>query len=204
MGCEIVVGGATSAELEGVTNLFAERERTFSRFRDDSELARVNRSSARFQVVSETFADMVHIALDAAAATRGLVDPTVGAAIGALGYDRDFDLIDPNAPPTLPVPAGSYREIRLRGRLLDRPPDLTLDLNGVVKSRTVDDALALIVGPGFVSAGGDLAARGPLEVALPAGAAIRLERGLCHERHSHSLLGPQGRTPPPSGRPDHW
>ena len=46
---------------------------------------------------------MVHIALDAAAATRGLVDPTVGAAIGALGYDRDFDLIDPNAPPTLPV-----------------------------------------------------------------------------------------------------
>ena len=34
-----------------------------------------------------------------------------------------------------------------------------------------------MVGPGFVSAGGDLAARGPLEVALPAGAAIRLERG---------------------------
>jgi thiamine biosynthesis lipoprotein len=177
MGCEIVVAGATPAELEAVKNLFAERERTFSRFRADSELTRVNGSRARFHLLSESFAGMVRIALDAAVATDGLVDPTVGAAIVALGYDRDFDLLERDARPVLPVPAGGHRELRLRGRLLDRPPGLTLDLNGVVKSRTVDDALALMAGHGFVSAGGDLAARGPLDVALPDGAAIRLERG---------------------------
>jgi FAD:protein FMN transferase len=177
MGCEIVVAGATPDELAIVENLFAERERTFSRFRDDSELTRVNDSSARFHLVSETFADMVGIALDAVRATDGLVDPTVGAAIVALGYDRDFERLDPESPPTLPVPAGGHHEIRLRGRLLDRPPGLVLDLNGVVKGRTVDDALGLIAGAGFVSAGGDLATREPLDVALPDGAEIRLERG---------------------------
>jgi thiamine biosynthesis lipoprotein len=57
------------------------------------------------------------------------------------------------------------------------PGGLRLDLNGVVKSRTVDDALALIAGTGFVSAGGDLAARGGAVVALPRGGAVRLLRG---------------------------
>ena len=44
-----------------------------------------------------------------------------------------------------------------------------LDLNGVVKAAAVDDALRLLSGPGFVSAGGDLATTRPLDVALPGG-----------------------------------
>ena len=177
MGCEIVVAGATSRELGAVVDLFERRDRTFSRFRSDSELERVNRFPSRIQIVSEAFADMLRLALDAAAATGGLVDPTVGAAIVALGYDRDFDSLDEDRPPTQAVPGGRYRDIRLHERILQRPVGLELDLNGVVKSRTVDDALSLVAGAGFVSAGGDLAARGPLDVALPDGDAIRLERG---------------------------
>jgi thiamine biosynthesis lipoprotein len=177
MGCEIVVAGATPDELDAVKRLFADRDRTFSRFAKDSELSRVNRSGGRLVVVSEQFAEMVRLALDAARATGGAVDPTVGAAIVALGYDREFDELPPDGPPAGAVPAGRYREVRVHGRVLERPPGVQLDLNGVVKSRTVDDALALLGGAGYVSAGGDLATRSPLDVGLPGGGAIRLERG---------------------------
>ncbi|MDQ2910185.1 MAG: FAD:protein FMN transferase, partial [Actinomycetota bacterium] len=40
-----------------------------------------------------------------------------------------------------------------------------------------DDALRLLGGPGFVSAGGDLATRGEIDVALPRGATVRLVSG---------------------------
>jgi thiamine biosynthesis lipoprotein len=63
------------------------------------------------------------------------------------------------------------------GRLLSRPVGLGLDLNGVVKGQTVDHALGLIAGPGFVSAGGDCAGRGGFDVALPGGGSVRVTRG---------------------------
>ena len=52
-----------------------------------------------------------------------------------------------------------------------------LDLNGVVKAAAVDDALRLLSGRGFVSAGGDLATNGPLDVELPGGGSVRLVAG---------------------------
>ena len=52
--------------------------------------------------------------------------------------------------------------------MLLRSAPVVLDLNGVVKGRTVDDALAL-AGSGWVSAGGDVATAAPLEVGLPGG-----------------------------------
>jgi thiamine biosynthesis lipoprotein len=177
MGCEIVVGGATADETGEVRDLFAERDRAFSRFRSDSELSRVNAFPSRILVVSDAFAGMLRLALRASEATGGVVDPTVGAALVALGYDRDFAELDADGDPIRLVPGGRSGEIRVRGRILERPVGVELDLNGVVKSRTVDDALALLAGPGFVSAGGDLAARGPLDVALPGGDAIRLDAG---------------------------
>jgi thiamine biosynthesis lipoprotein len=61
--------------------------------------------------------------------------------------------------------------------LLSRPPGLALDLNGVVKSLAVDEAAATMDGHGFVSVGGDLAVRGSVDVALPAGGAIRVVSG---------------------------
>jgi thiamine biosynthesis lipoprotein len=67
--------------------------------------------------------------------------------------------------------------VELRGELLRAPRHVRLDLNGVVKSMAVDAAVALIGGGGWVSAGGDLAATLPVDVALPGGGAVRLERG---------------------------
>ena len=53
-----------------------------------------------------------------------------------------------------------------------------LDLNGVVKALAVDRAAALLDGDGFVSAGGDLATRGAVDVALSGGDAVRVSGGL--------------------------
>ena len=175
MGCEIVVSGADPDEVVAV---FARWEGTFSRFLPGSELSAVNASPAWAVGVSPLFAQALAAALDAAAETRGLVDPTLGNALVAAGYDRDFDeLGDDDRPPGPPAPS-RLRRVRLDGRILMRPPGVALDLNGVVKSLAVDEAAGLVRGTGFVSAGGDLAVRGgPVDVGLPGGGAVRVVSG---------------------------
>jgi thiamine biosynthesis lipoprotein len=153
------------------------------------------------------FADTLRVALRAAAETDGLVVPTVGEALQAAGYDRDFSLLFPDPAPVGahdPAAAGS---VGIVGRLVRVAPGVRLDLNGVVKSRTVDEALRLLPAPGFVSAGGDLAAHGGLSVELPDGGVVSLRRGalatsgtvkrtwLRGGRLQHHLIDPR------SGRP---
>jgi thiamine biosynthesis lipoprotein len=174
MGCDVVVEGASSDELERIRELFEEREAAFSRFRPGSELNRVN-EAGRPTLVSPFFACMVEAALWARETTGGLVDPTLGAALEAAGYDRDFDLLDEDgATPATPQPRG---DAALYGRVLVLRRGTRLDLNGVVKAAAVDDAAGLLSGSGFVSAGGDLATRGPVDVALPGGGSVRLVSG---------------------------
>jgi thiamine biosynthesis lipoprotein len=177
MGCEVVVGGASAHELAQIEALFAARDARFSRFLPESELSRVNARAGELVRVSEDFAGMLRRALGAARATGGLVDPTLGAAIEAAGYDQDFAALRDDPRPAGPAGPGAWRSIRLAGRLLRTPRGVRLDLNGVVKGATVDDALALLAGDGFVAAGGDLATRGPVTVALPQGGALELRAG---------------------------
>jgi thiamine biosynthesis lipoprotein len=147
MGCEVVVAGGDPAVVAGVLERW---EEAFSLFRPESELSRVNRSPARVIAVSRLFSTTLATALEVAYETDGLVEPTL---------------------------QGRWPEVVVSGRMLSRPPGLPLDLNGVVKSLAVDDAAAALDGDGFVSVGGDLAVRGPVDVALPRGGAIRVIRG---------------------------
>lgn len=176
MGCEVVVAGATDSELARARELFEQREALFSRFRPESELSRVN-SIGGAQLVSPLFARMVETALWANRISGGLVDPTLGAAIEAAGYDSDFTDLEPDPlPPGEPGPRG-LEAVSLFGRVLVLRGGVRLELNGVVKAAAVDDALRLLAGEGFVSAGGDLATRGVVDVALPRGATVRLVSG---------------------------
>jgi thiamine biosynthesis lipoprotein len=178
MGVDVVVAGASDDELAAVWRLFAAWERVFSRFRPDSELNSVNRSAAELLVVSELFARATRAALGAASATDGLVDPTLGRAIVAAGYDTDFPLLNgEDERPLGPTAPGCWRTLRLSGRLLARPPGTLLDLNGVVKALAADVSLALIEGDGIVAAGGDLATLGGAVVGLPRGGSVRLRAG---------------------------
>jgi FAD:protein FMN transferase len=177
MGCEVIVVGASPAERDAVETLFIERERVYSRFRPDSELNAVNAAAGTAVRVSREFADMLRLALDAARETDGLVQPTLGAELVAAGYDTDFKLLAEHAASASAAPARGERSVHLFGRTVVFPAAVRLDLNGVVKSKTVDDALALLDGDGFVCAGGDLAVRGTLVASLPRGGSVRLLRG---------------------------
>jgi thiamine biosynthesis lipoprotein len=175
MGCEIGVGGGTAAEHTEIERLFAERDSRFSRFNPRSELNCVNASAGRLVLVSPMFADTLRVALKAAEETEGVVDPTLGAALEAAGYTRDSSTLYANPrPPGTPPSSGPLFAL---GRLVGVRPGTRLDLNGVVKSQAADDALALLSGNGFVSAGGDLVARGEVTVALPGGASVLLRKG---------------------------
>jgi thiamine biosynthesis lipoprotein len=147
MGCDVAVAGGDVATISAVLERW---EAAFSLFRPGSELSRVNRAPARMLAVSPFFSRALEVALDVAAETDGLVDPTL---------------------------CGRWSEVVVSGRMLSRPPNLELDLNGVVKALAVDEAAAALEAPGFVSVGGDLAVRGPVDVALPAGGAIRVLAG---------------------------
>jgi thiamine biosynthesis lipoprotein len=177
MGTVVVVVGGLPAHHEAIETLFRGREWTFSRFIDDSELNHVNASAGRPVLVSPVFAETLRAALAAEAETDGMVVPTIGGALEAAGYTRDFSLLEPDPdPPGDPRPAvpGS---VSLLGRLVRVAPGVQLDLNGVVKSRTVDEALTMLPAPGFVSAGGDLASHGEVSVGLPDGEVVALRRG---------------------------
>jgi thiamine biosynthesis lipoprotein len=179
MGVDVAVCGATSDELAAIRGLFEEWDGVFSRFRPDSELSRINRHRLEVVILSRLFAHAMRTAISAAATTNGLVDPTVGAAVEAAGYDRDFSQLgeDERPLPFRPPSPGTWRSLRLSGRLLTRPPGTALDLNGVVKSLAVDASLELISGDGFVSAGGDVAVRGGSLIGLPARGEVSLLSG---------------------------
>ncbi|MDQ2983578.1 MAG: hypothetical protein M3R70_06610 [Actinomycetota bacterium] len=82
-------------------------------------------------MASPLFAYATASALDAAGSTGGLVDPTLGIAIEAAGYDRDFARLVEDERPVDPTAPGQWRSLRLDGRLLWRPAGTKLDLNGV-------------------------------------------------------------------------
>lgn len=144
-----------------------------SRFRPDSEVARLA-AAARHGVatahVSEILGDYVRAALRAAALTGGLVDPTVGAAVVATGYDADIAVV--RARRTA-VAAGAAAVPGWRTVLLDDLTDLLtvpagclLDLGSTAKAHAADTIarlLATLLPGGFlVDLGGDVAVAGPV------------------------------------------
>jgi thiamine biosynthesis lipoprotein len=176
MGCVVVVAGASARERRAIRRLFARRERIFSRFEAGSELSRVNGAAGQSVEVSTEFVEMLALGREAERESEGLVTFRLGAELEAAGYDRDFALLRPDPRP--PADAGRRPgRIHLSGRTLLVDEGVRIDLNGVVKSRSVDDAAAVLEGPGWVSAGGDLAARGPVVVGLPHGGSVRLCEG---------------------------
>jgi thiamine biosynthesis lipoprotein len=174
MGCDVTV--PFGVPLDDVRAIFDRRDARFSRFQASSELNRVNAVPLGLTLVSEEFASMLFLGIDAARATDGLVTPCVGGAIMAAGYDRDFPRLPDDVGAVEPAAVPPWTAMSVRGRALLRTEAIVIDLNGVVKGRTVDDALAL-AGRGWVVAGGDIAAIEPVVVGLPGGDSVTLHRG---------------------------
>ncbi|WP_327374120.1 FAD:protein FMN transferase [Streptomyces sp. NBC_01216] len=144
-------------------------DRACSRFRPDSELSRVNLNAGCTTAVSAYFAVALEAALRAARLTDGAVDPTVGSAVIALGYDRTFASVRPDdarpVPVARPVPGWRHIDFDSRARRLRLPAGTRLDLGATAKALAADRAArqaATLTGCGvLVGLGGDLATAGP-------------------------------------------
>jgi FAD:protein FMN transferase len=144
----------------------AELDASCSRFRDDSELVRLNEVGTA--AVSPLLLDAVDAALEVARETNGLVDPTVGGALRALGYDRDFAVVvRRGADPLFDlVPATGWESVRLdrESATIRLRPGTELDLGATAKALAADSiarAIRAATGtPVLVSLGGDIAVAG--------------------------------------------
>lgn len=139
-----------------------------SRFRDDSELTRLNACAGGETRISPLLARAIAEGLRAARLTGGDVDPTVGAALRLAGYDRDYARIARDgAALTLDVrPVPGWRTIRLNtvACSVSFPRGVEIDLGATAKALAADHAAAAAhatCGCGvLVSLGGDIALAG--------------------------------------------
>jgi len=154
---------ALPAAGEIARGFVADLDHACSRFRDDSELARLN--TAGGAVVSPLLLEAIDVALDAARSTDGLVDPTVGASLVALGYDRDFDVLVRRDGFEL-VAAAGWRSVRIdrRASSVRLRPGTQLDLGATAKAFAADAIAAAVQletgGSVLISLGGDVAVAG--------------------------------------------
>jgi thiamine biosynthesis lipoprotein len=173
----------------------------FSRFEPDSELSLMNRDPRETVPVSPVMTRFVEAALNAAAMTGGLVDPTLTGELDRAGYGDHFDSIPvplrralalaPPRAPGGPNPTASWREVQVdRGAgTVTRPPGMRLDSGGIVKG-LFGDLLAAVLSKHesfAVDAAGDVRFGGcgsllrPIRVASPFDESVlhvfELERG---------------------------
>ncbi|MBY8876233.1 FAD:protein FMN transferase [Actinacidiphila acidipaludis] len=140
-----------------------------SRFRPDTELSRVNASagSGRPVPVGPLLAEALEVALRAARLTDGVVDPTVGPAAVALGYDVTFTRVARTGPTPALHPAKGWQTVGWDPelRLLRLPPGSALDLGATAKALAADRAARAAAAAArcgvLVNLGGDLSTAGP-------------------------------------------
>ncbi len=165
----VVDAGALEEAVEIARREVAALDDACSRFREDSEIVALNRSGPDGMSVSPLLFAATKVAIEAARATEGLVDPTVGSALRGLGYDRDFDVVITTTPkPAFRlVPASGWESVRLdpEHRRISLPLNSAeLDLGATAKAfcsdriaQAVKDATGSDV---LVSLGGDIAVCG--------------------------------------------
>src|SRR3989440_10204776 len=128
------LGPATSA----VSEVLADVDTAYSRFRGDSEVSHLNANAGRPVRVSPLLATAIDAAQRAARLTDGAVDPTIGQAIRVAGYDDDFSRVAAQAGPVnlraWRVPG--WRAIRFdrRARTVLLPAGVELDLGSPGKA----------------------------------------------------------------------
>lgn len=186
----IVVDG-DPALLDDIEAFLTMLENRWSRFRDDSDVSRLNRASGRWSAVSPATVTLVDTAVLAWAATAGRFDPTIHDALVAAGYDRSYrDLPTDTGRRPAPGAAPGCHDV-----MVDRdagsvrlPPHVHLDPGGIGKGLAADlavQAFASEAGGLCIDIGGDLRVTGRSprpdgwRVALdtPAGVHLRIHNG---------------------------
>jgi thiamine biosynthesis lipoprotein len=172
----VVQDGALDPARRAVEDVLDRIDRAYSRFRDDSEIVVLNARAGSTVAVSPLLADAIDVGLRAARTTDGAVDPTVGRAMRAVGYDADFDLVrNPAGPIELrlePIPGWQTIDFSRERLEVHVRRGVELDLGSTGKGLAADLAAAAALAavrassddPGrggvLVSLGGDIAVAG--------------------------------------------
>jgi thiamine biosynthesis lipoprotein len=182
MGTSVRLLAAPGAPLEDARALVEDLEARLTRFDRASELSALNADPRETVPASRPLRDAVRAAVAGAAATDGLVDPTLLGAVVRAGYDRSLvghpraDLraalaAAPAPRPAHPSPAADWRRVHVddAAGTISRPPGVKLDLGGSAKGLAADLAAELLApyGPCAADLGGDLRVHGDHEVLVP-------------------------------------
>jgi len=160
---EIAAYGESTAQLQaavsGAFNRIGDIHRRFSFQSPASELTEINHTAHRGPVdISVELFVVLRCALEIAAASKGLFDPTIAPMLVAGGH-LPYHAGQPRA-----ARAGEWEAIELSDRVVRFARPLLLDLSGIAKGYAVDAALQQLREEGLaaaiVNAGGDLACFG--------------------------------------------
>ncbi|MGV1008286.1 MAG: FAD:protein FMN transferase [Dermatophilaceae bacterium] len=181
IGCEHTILTLDPTALapagELAETVLAELDMVASRFRPDSEVSRIAEVAADGDVVvvvSPLLGGCIEAALHAADITDGVVDPTVGRALVACGYDADLAVVRRRAAHERPgegevvsvVPGWRTMRYDPGTRVLAVPSGSLLDLGATAKAFAADVIAARLAqqlpGGFLVNLGGDIAVSGEL------------------------------------------
>jgi len=168
---EVVTDDAEAGEeaLVRAAEDLAATERALSRFREDSDLSRLNRSGVA-EPPDERLSTAIEKAIDAYEWSDGLLDPRVIDPLERFGYQGSVPLGDVGAvkPPEALVPIDMRGWIEGPGRV-SLPPGVRLDLAGVGKALGIGWAAIHLAGHAglLVDVGGDVVALGTDEQGDP-------------------------------------
>ncbi|AMM18841.1 hypothetical protein AX769_00140 [Frondihabitans sp. PAMC 28766] len=161
-----------------VSDCIAAFDRTWSRFRDDSLVARIAREPGRYEMPQDaTPLFDLYRRLDEV--TGGAVSPLVGRRLEHLGYDRDYSFrLAPGVSASDPAAVPRFAEVaHWDGRVLTTTAPVLIDIGAAGKGCLVDLVCAILdeasldaagVTDYVVDASGDLRHHGtvPARVAL--------------------------------------
>ena len=162
MGTEIellVEADEAASTLTAAEEEFHRLEALLSRFKDDSELSRLNAEGSL--AAGPDLLRVVELALDANARTGGRFDITIHDALVAAGYDRSFELVPEDSDQAGPASAGAPAAVRIEDGVIHLDRGVRIDLGGIGKGYACERAAEILAtaGPCLVNAGGDIATR---------------------------------------------
>lgn len=164
----VLVVGPDPTLVDDLVSGLEDLEARWSRFRPTSEVSLLNRRAGSATVVSAPTVRLVEHAVSAWRLTNGRYDPTVLAALEALGYDRSFELVDQGVsraahsgvvePGPAPGPAGIV--VDHADGTVTLPVGVGFDPGGIGKGLAadmlVDRARVAGASGALVNVGGDL------------------------------------------------
>lgn len=140
-------------------------DRTFSRWREDSEIVRINALRSTDPIaVSEPMAAALGFALELARRTGGAFDPTVGPVTELYRKARASGALDREAVARVLPHVGWQKLAWEDGRLRKTDPDVQLDLDGIVAGLVADSIAVRLEHAGvrsfFLDVTGEVLVRG--------------------------------------------